>query len=100
MNANDYEKRGNALEAGGITRSDAQGIVDAENMPTPPLFTFRSPYVQYAKRNGETCKYLCPVDPATYDRYEVGDLYWVEFNDGERIEAWPEELHPVEGTEA
>jgi len=32
---NRYEKRVAALEAQGITRSDAQGIVDAEDMTAP-----------------------------------------------------------------
>lgn len=34
--ANDYEARVQALEDEGLTRSDAQGVVDAQDMhPTP-----------------------------------------------------------------
>lgn len=55
---------------------------------------FFTPYEQYRHRDGEPCWLLGLQDESKYDRAEVGDLYLIQFTDGEVIEAWPEEIYP------
>tara|TARA_R110000772_G_scaffold141536_2_gene251211 strand:- start:236 stop:547 length:312 start_codon:yes stop_codon:yes gene_type:complete len=57
MNTEEYEKRVQALEDEGCTRSDAQGVVDAENMQSKPeqeafsafqnMIDFNSPAIRW-----------------------------------------------------
>jgi len=53
---------------------------------------FNSPYEQYAHKNGMLFDILGLQDERKYDRHEVGGLYLIQFEDGEIIEAWPEEI--------
>jgi len=62
------------------------------NALCPLRDSFASPYDQYKDRIGQPFRLLGRVDPATYDREECGPMYWIEFVDGVRIEAWPEEI--------
>lgn len=54
--------------------------------------TFQTPYEQYASRHGQSCTVIGEVPSTEYDRDEVGVMYRVRFNDGEVIDAWPEEV--------
>lgn len=58
--------------------------------------TFVSPYEQYAERNGQNYEVVkvFDEDDDEHDISEVGVMYRIRFDDGEEIEAWPEELFP------
>ena len=55
--------------------------------------TFTTPYEQYATREGHPFKVRGIVDEPdeTHDA-EVLPMYVIQFDDGECIEAWPEEV--------
>ena len=55
---------------------------------------FTTPYEQYKEREGQECEIVREKDHATFDYEEVGAMYIIRFEDGEEIEAWPEELWP------
>ncbi len=58
--------------------------------------TFKSPYTQYAKFNGQSCRILRKLtDKENPDKQYVGIIYLIEFNSGIQIEALPEELHDI-----
>lgn len=48
--------------------------------------------VQLNAYNGQTVKLVHPIDPATYDHAEAGDMYLVRANDGVEFEAFSDEL--------
>ncbi len=58
--------------------------------------TFISPYEQYASRNGQDYEVVkvFDEDDDDHDISEVGEMYLIRFEDGDEIEAWPEELFP------
>lgn len=52
-------------------------------------FTFESPFEQYKHRIGQSAV----VVEETFDHDdEVGPMYRIRFDDGEEIDAWPEEI--------
>jgi len=54
---------------------------------------FHSPYDQMRQHNGEDFEILGEVEKNdTWDWREVGDMYHVLLECGERITAWPEEI--------
>ena len=57
------------------------------------MLTFQSPYTQYQSRNGQMCSLIATIDKSDpdYDE-EVLPMYIVEFEDGMRISAFPEEV--------
>jgi nucleoside-diphosphate kinase len=59
----------------------------------PRRITFKTPYDQYGNRDGQECTVLRKLPPSEIGDYdEVGDMYRVRFDDGEEIDAWPEEI--------
>lgn len=58
---------------------------------------FQSPYDQYKEFNGKKCTILGAVDPKTYDFEECGELFRARMENGEEIEALPEELGDENG---
>jgi hypothetical protein len=54
--------------------------------------TFNSPYTDHQHRIGNTFKVIGEKDRSTYDFEEVGVMYCIEFQDGEQIDAYPEEV--------
>ena len=54
---------------------------------------FKSPYEQYAHKNGQSFEILGEVPRETIDFNEVGSMFHIKFSSGERIEAWPEEIY-------
>jgi hypothetical protein len=55
---------------------------------------FNTPFEQYKHRHGQECAILRKLnhDDENPDFKEVGELYKVQFQDGEIIDAWPEEI--------
>ena len=55
---------------------------------------FESPYDQYRERNGQTIEIVRRIEEADAEHdEEVLPMFIVRFEDGEEIEAWPEEIH-------
>ena len=54
--------------------------------------TFQTPFDQYRRFNGLIFQILGPVDKALIDHDEVGDMYLIQLENDEVIEAWPEEI--------
>lgn len=52
---------------------------------------FNAVYRQYRELDGLPFILIGRVDPRTYDYDEVGPLYVIAIN-GDRIQAWPEEV--------
>ena len=59
--------------------------------------TFKSPYEQFSFLNGKNFKVVCRCKPET-DSWDWGTLpaWIIEFEDGQRIEALPEEISMIE----
>lgn len=57
---------------------------------------FETPFDQYRSRDGQEATYLGDVDPTTFDFEETGPLHVIRFDDGEEIQAWPEEIDEEE----
>lgn len=55
-------------------------------------FSFHGPYDQYADRLGQHAIVVAPVPQKLYDYEECGELYYIQFDDNDIIEAWPEEI--------
>jgi len=54
---------------------------------------FRSPYEQFKERNGQEFVILEKFDkPNDFIDEEVLPMYLIEFEDGEQIHVWPEEI--------
>jgi hypothetical protein len=54
---------------------------------------FTTPYGQHASREGDHFTLVSVIDtPDAEHDAEVLPMYLIEFEDGERIEAWPEEV--------
>jgi hypothetical protein len=51
---------------------------------------------QHQHLSGREVEVIEPVNPATYDQYEVGTLWIVRFDDGTELQAWENELSRVE----
>jgi hypothetical protein len=59
------------------------------------VFLFSSPYDQYQEYNGETCKIINVfAEPDERHDEEALPMFEVVFEDGTKIEAYPEELVP------
>jgi len=52
---------------------------------------FKTPYDQYKEYDGQRCVVLRELTDQERDP-EVGTMYRIRFNDGQEIDAWPEEL--------
>ena len=72
---------------------DNAGDCDHTIAPASFAETFRSPYSQYASRRGETftVERIIMAPDVDHDA-EVLPMYGIRFEDGEAIEAWPEEV--------
>lgn len=58
--------------------------------------TFDSPYKQHAERNGQPFEIVKTIDkPDSEHDVAVLPMYGIRFEDGEEIEAWPEEVYHV-----
>jgi hypothetical protein len=77
------------LNGGGVQIEARYAATQAEGQEQ---LWFYSPYTQFRTRNGERCT-MVRETPAERRGAEVGPLYFVRFEDGTIIEAWPEELH-------
>lgn len=55
-----------------------------------PLFT--TPYEQYKEREGQAFTLLGEIPAAGHHDEECSPMYLIEFADGFKIEAWPEEV--------
>jgi hypothetical protein len=56
---------------------------------------FSTPYEQYAEREGQHCVVVREInEPDEQHDAEVLPMYVICFDDGEEIEAWPEEVWP------
>jgi len=57
------------------------------------MSVFHSPYEQYKSRNGQEFQVIKEITVAdeTHDE-EVLPMYVIQFDDGEQIEAYPEEI--------
>jgi hypothetical protein len=54
---------------------------------------FDSPYDQFKDKNGQQFKLIKTITEPDFE-HDIGSLpmYIIEFEDGEEIEAWPEEI--------
>lgn len=54
--------------------------------------TFTTPYEQLSDREGQPFTVLGEVPHEEYDFDECGVMYVIQFEDGTKAEAWPEEV--------
>lgn len=66
----------------------------------PMLPSFRAVYEQFREHNGKAFRLLGLAHPSDYDSEECGPMYWIELQCGTRVQAWPEEIFPVLGTDS